>query len=309
MGKLEEAKGILAAIGMPTGQTNDRSGYVLLALADIKEDDLWKNAKAPALRIVDTMSFMADNYGKIYKPNTRETIRKDTMHQFVDGAVAERNSGSQNRPTNSPKYSYSLTKEMLTLIKSYGTSRWQDELKTFIDTQGSLIDKYSQKRELSRVPVKVKDKTILLSAGKHNKLQKAIIEEFAERFAKGSEILYMGDTEDKYLIKNDEVLNDLGIVIKEHDKLPDVVLYRANKNWIYFIEAVTSVGCITVKRMNEIEEIAKNSSCGKVYVSAFLNNTIFRKFMNDIAWETEVWIADKPNHMIHFNGDKFIGPR
>ncbi|MFS2517149.1 MULTISPECIES: BsuBI/PstI family type II restriction endonuclease [Parabacteroides] len=31
--------------------------------------------------------------------------------------------------------------------------------------------------------------------------------------------------------------------------------------------------------------------------------------MADIAWETEVWIAENPGHMIHFNGDRFIGPR
>jgi len=99
MGKLEEAKGILSAIGMPMAQTNDRSAFVLLSLANIKEDDNWQSAEKPDLRIVDMMNFMFEHYDKVYKPNTRETIRKDTIHQFVDGAVAERNMDSADRPT------------------------------------------------------------------------------------------------------------------------------------------------------------------------------------------------------------------
>lgn len=309
MGKLEEAKGILSAIGMPKAQTNDRSAYVLLSLANIKENDSWKNAKKVEMRIVDTMNFMAENYGKIYKPNTRETIRKDTVHQFVDGAVAERNTNSAERPTNSPNYCYSLTDEMLELLKSYGTKQWQKFLKAFIDKQGKLIDKYNQKRELLRVPVVVNGQEFNFSPGDHNILQKAIIEDFASRFAIGSEVLYVGDTENKALIKNHEVLKKLGVEITKHDKLPDVILYSVAKDWLYFIEAVTSVGPISPKRMKEIQNIARNSKAGKIFVTAFIDKSTCKKFIDQIAWETEVWIAENPDHLIHLNGDKFIGPR
>ena len=309
MGKLEEAKGILSAIGMPKAQTNDRSAYVLLALADMKEDTTWARARKPEMRIVDMMNFMATNYGKEYKPNTRETIRKDTIHQFVDGAVAERNTDSADRPTNSPNFCYCLTDEMLQLIKSYGTRKWQIGLQSFVAEKGMLMEKYRQQRDMTRVPVTVNGQEFNLSAGGHNALQKAIIEEFAPRFARGTEVLYIGDTENKDLVKNREILEHIGVDITDHDKLPDVILYSAEKGWLYFIEAVTSVGPMSVKRMQEIEAMLIGCTVGKVYVTAFPDRKIYKKFIDQLAWETEVWIADNPDHMIHLNGDKFIGPR
>lgn len=309
MGKLEEAKGILSAIGMPKAQTNDRSAYVLLALADIKEGVDWVNAKKTEMRIVDMMNFMAAHYGKEYKPNTRETIRKDTIHQFVDGAVAERNTDSVNRPTNSPNYCYCLTDEMLQLIKSYGSRKWQVQLKSFITKKGTLVEKYRQQQDLSRVPVVINGQEFNFSAGEHNTLQKSIIEAFAPRFARGAEVLYVADTENKDLVKNREILKQLGVGITDHDKLPDVILYSTEKEWLFFIEAVTSVGPVSVKRMQEIELMTVNCNAGIIFVTAFPDSKTYRRFIDRLAWETEVWIADNPDHMIHLNGDRFMGPR
>lgn len=309
MGKLEEAKGILSAIGMPRAQTSDRSAYVLLALANIIEEDRWKQSQRPELRIVDMMNFMAEHYNKIYKPNTRETIRKDTIHQFVEGAVAERNMNSTSRATNSPNYCYCLTNEMLELIRAYGSNRWLNKLKAFIGAKGTLINKYSQQRIIVRIPVIVNGQELSFSPGGHNNLQKDIIDDFAPRFAPGSEVLYIGDSENKDLIKNREKLNSLGVDISDHDKLPDVVLYMEDKNWLFFIEAVTSVGPLSIKRMIEINEMSKGCSCGKIFVTAFPDKSTYKKFVDKLAWETEVWIAEIPDHMIHLNGDRFIGPR
>ena len=309
MGKLEEAKGILSAIGMPRAQTNDRSAYVLLALSSLKENTPWSKAAKPEMRIVDMMKFMHAHYGKEYKPNTRETIRKDTIHQFADAAVAQRNTDSADRPTNSPNYCYCLTSEMLMLVQSYGSRKWQAQLKHFISEKGTLIEQYKQQRDFVRVPVVVNGQEFHFSAGEHNSLQKAIIEEFAPRFARGAEVLYIGDTETKDLVKNREVLEQLGVEITDHGKLPDIVLYFAEKEWLFFIEAVTSVGPISAKRKLEIEPMTINCKAGRVYVTAFPDNRTFKRFVDQLAWETEVWIADNPDHMIHFNGGMFIGPR
>ena len=309
MGKLEEAKGVLTAIGMPKAQTNDRSAYVLLALSNLSEGTSWSFAEKPTMRIVDLMNFMSENYEKHYKPNTRETIRKDTIHQFVDGAVAERNTDSADRPTNSPNYSYCLTDEMLSLIQTYGTNKWQDTLKRFVDQQGTLIEKYNRERDIVRVPVTVNGQAFSFSAGEHNALQKAILEEFAPRFAKGAEVLYVGDTENKALIKNREILESLRVRLGDHDKLPDVVLYSEDEKWIYFIEAVTSVGPISNKRMREFNTMTMECNAGIIFITAFPDMSVFKKFIDQLAWETEIWIADNPDHLIHLNGDKFIGPR
>jgi hypothetical protein len=309
MSKLEEAKGILSAIGMPRAQTNDRSAYVLLALSGLEESTSWSKATRPEMRIVDMMNYMHTHYGKEYKPNTRETIRKDTIHQFVDAAVAERNTDSVDRPTNSPNYCYCLTSEMLNLVQSYGSRKWQTQLRHFISEKGTLIEQYKQQRDFVRVPVVVNEQEFHFSAGDHNTLQKAIIEEFAPRFASGAEVLYIGDTETKDLVKNREVLEYLGVEITDHDKLPDIILYFSEKEWLFFIEAVTSVGPISFKRKQEIEQMTVNCKAGRVYVTAFPDNRVFKRFVDQLAWETEGWIADNPDHMIHFNGDMFIGPR
>ncbi|PDZ73851.1 BsuBI/PstI family type II restriction endonuclease [Bacillus pseudomycoides] len=312
MSKLEEAKNILKALGMPKKQQNDRSAYVFLSLAGLKENDSWSNATINSFRIVDMMNFMAQHYNKVYKPNSRETIRKDSIHQFCDGAIAARNEDDDERATNSPKYSYRLTDEVLEVIRSYGTAEWERKLENWLSNHETLIQQYSQIREMSMIPVKINGVELQFSPGKHNELQKAIIEEFAPRFAPGAEVLYVGDTAKKDLIKNRERLQKLGIRITDHDKLPDVVLYVAEKNWLYFVEAVTSVGPVSVKRMNEIKEMLENCNCGIIYVTTFLDMSSengFKKFIDQIAWETEIWIADRPDHMIHLNGDRFMGPR
>lgn len=111
------------------------------------------------------------------------------------------------------------------------------------------------------------------------------------------------------MVKNVEKLSLLGFEITLHDKMPDVVLYREDNDWIYFIEAVTSVGPMDPKRILEIKNMTKSVTAGKIYVTAFLDFATFKKFSEQLAWDTEVWIADMPEHMIHLNGDKFLGPR
>ena len=87
------------------------------------------------------------------------------------------------------------------------------------------------------------------------------------------------------------------------------MLYREDKDWLYFIESVTSVGPMDDKRIIELQELTKNVKGGKIFVTAFLDFKTFKKFSESLAWDTEVWIADVPDHMIHLNGDRFLGPR
>lgn len=312
MAKLEEAKQILQAFGLPKQQQNDRCAYTLLALLDIKEGNEWREATNNPLGIHEIMVYMAEHYGKIYAENSRETIRKETIHQFMQAVIAERNVDEGKRATNSPNYRYCITKEALTVCQAFNTAVWERELNEFKAVHSTLQEKYTVKREMVMIPVTINGVELQFSPGKHNELQKAIVEEFAPRFAPASEVLYVGDTEKKDLVKNRERLAELGIIITDHDKLPDVVLYLREKNWLFLIEAVTSVGPVSPKRQHELQEMLVTCKCGLIYVTAFLNmgsKDGYKKFAEEIAWETEVWIADMPNHMIHLNGDRFLGPR
>ena len=150
--------------------------------------------------------------------------------------------------------------------------------------------------------------SLFFLAGDHNDLQKAIIEEFLPRYGHGAQVLYVGDTSDKYLYLEKERLKELHFFEISHEELPDVIAYSNQKNWLYLIEAVHSSGPISELRLIQLQKLTSGCSADVVYVTAFLNRAKFRQFITDIAWETEVWIADNPDPLVHFNGDKFLGP-
>lgn len=302
---MNEAREFLKAVGMPPSQQTDLCCYVILALSDVKPVDDWGQATNEWHRIHDIIAYTGENYGVRYAENSRETFRKQAIHHFRNAALIEDN----GKATNSPSYRYRLTDETLGLVRSIGTDAWDVKLNAFKDSHPSLISLYASKKKMTKMPVKINGREFTFSTGKHNELQKAIIEEFAPRFAPHSECLYVGDTIKKDLVKERDKLESLGFEITLHDKMPDVVLHREDKNWIYFIESVTSVGEMSPKRVIEINEMTRNAEAGKIFVTAFLDYKTFKRFSDKIAWETEVWIAEMPDHMIHLNGDRFLGPR
>lgn len=312
MDKIEKTKNLLRIIGMPKAQQSTLCCLTLLAMANLKKNSSFLDATNDWIRIHDIILFIKVEYGMTYAENSRETLRKQALHHFRTAAIIEDN----GQVTNSPNYRYRLTYEFLKVIRAIseqdGTCSCEEDnpkIQDFLRKHKSLKDIYASKKEMQKMPVKINDLDFTFSPGKHNQLQKAIIEEFAPRFAPGSECLYVGDTTKKDLVNNVEKLERLGFKITLHDKMPDVVLYRDDKDWIYFIESVTSVGPMNPKRIIEIRQMTGNVESGKIYVTAFLDFKTFKHFSEQLAWETEVWIAEMPDHMIHLNGDKFIGPR
>ena len=309
MSKIEEGVAILAALGLPRSQQNERSALTLLALAKLSPDSTWADVERPLLRTVDLMEFMRVAYGKNYKPNSRETIRRQTIHQFEQARVVDRNPDDPSRPTNSGKNAYQLTEEAAAVLKAYGTRGFDKAVATFIGQFGTLKAAYERARATRQIPLRLPDgSTVDLSPGEHNALQVAIIQKFGPRLGPGATVLYVGDTAKKYVIYARKQLARIGVPITEHDKLPDVVLFDPKKNWLFLIEAVTSHGPVSPKRHREIEAFLSRCRADRIYVTAFLSINDFRKYAADIAWETEVWIAATPDHMIHFNGPKFLGP-
>lgn len=303
--RIEEARTFLGIIGMPKAQQSDLCCYVILAMARIKPDTPWSQTTNEWIGIHDIIQFINKFYKINYAENSRETVRKQVLHRFRTAALVEDN----GKATNSPNYKYRLTKETVKLLKNFQTPVWESTLKRFLLVHEKLVDIYASKKKMTMMPVNIDGKDFKFSAGKHNQLQKDIIEEFAPRFAPSSECLYVGDTIQKDLVKNVDKLKELGFEITLHDKMPDVVLYREDKDWIYFVESVTSVGPMDPKRILEITEMTKDVTAGKIFVTAFLDFKTYKKFAEELAWETEVWIAEMPEHMIHLNGDRFMGPR
>ncbi len=204
---------------------------------------------------------------------------------------------------------YRLTDAIVPILRYYGTKSFQRQVKKFISAHGTLADKYSKLRKRHTVAVTLPDGTILsLSPGRHNKLQRLVLEEFAPRFIEKPVLIYFGDTADKHLSICESTLKALNIPVTEHDKLPDVVIFSPVRNWIFLIEAVATHGPISPKRHFELENMLSGCPCGRVYVTAFLTFRDFRRYAEEIVWESEVWIVQTPDHLIHYNGDKFFGP-
>lgn len=309
MSKREDALEIIRSLGLPRQQQNERSCLTLLSLAGLKEEDPWRRVKRPLLRTVDIMDWMRDHFGKVYKPNSRETIRRQTIHQFEQARLIDRNPDDPERPTNSGITVYQLTTEAAKVLRSFGKDDFPEKCEMFIKRYGSLSAAYERARNLVKVPVRLPNgSNVELSPGVHNELQRLIVEDFGPRFAPGSLVLYLGDTADKRLVIETVVLEGLNIPEMKHDKLPDVVLYDEGRNWLFLIEAVTTHGPVSPKRHAELEAALKDCPAARIYVTAFMDFTAFKKYASDIVWESEVWIAEFADHMIHFNGDKFLGP-
>ena len=307
--KIKEAIDILVQFGLPRAQLNDRTAYCLLALLNLKKETPWAMAADPLVGITPIMDFARANYEADYAPNTRETFRRFSMHQMVQGGIALYNPDKPDRPTNSPNAVYQISPAALQVVKAYKTASWKRKLAAFKESVPALVARYAQERQMDMVQVCVRDGQVaMLSPGKHNELIRSIIEDMAPRFMPGASLVYIGDTGDKWGFFDKELAARLGLVVEEHGKMPDVVLWYESKNWLVLVESVTSHGPVDPKRHIELKALFRQASADMVYISAFPDRRTFARFASDVAWETEVWVADNPTHMVHFNGSRFLGP-
>lgn len=307
---LDESLDILRALDFPKAQQNERSALTLLALLNLTPPKTWKDAEAPMVGIRAILDFCRSNYGKPYAENTRETFRRQTMHQFVAAGLAIENPDDPKRPINSPKWCYRIEPAALQLLRDhYKTRTWKHELTGYLNGRTGLASKYAMEREMHLVPVMITEGTaVQLSAGRHSQLIKEVLEEFAPRFVPGGIVLYVGDTGEKWGYFDEAGFAALGVKVDLHGTMPDVVIHYPAKNWILFIEAVTSHGPVNAKRREELAKLFSLCTAGAVYVTAFPTRADMTRYLTDISWETEVWVAEAPTHLIHFNGVRFLGP-
>ena len=227
---LKAARQILKSLGLPKQQQNKRSALCLLALLNLHPGQPWSEAECPLMGITPIITWIRENYGQDYAPNTRETIRRQTLHQFRDAGIVLYNPDQPDRPVNSPKAVYQIEPNLLGLLQTFDTPKWDKNLKRYLGDRETLISRYNKDRQQHQIPVEVASgETITLSSGDHSQLIRAIIEEFAPRFAPGSILIYVGDTGNKWRYFNQALLTQLGVTIDIHGKMPDVVLHYRQK--------------------------------------------------------------------------------
>ncbi len=308
---LDEAIDILKAVGIPTmGKTErtlERMAMAFLAVAGVSE--CWEQAiDNHFLKTRDIIDFNNKYFEEHLSRGSYDDIRRKDLKLLMLAHLILNSADNPHAATNDPRRGYSLATDFMLLIRTYGTDNWNISLKNYLINKVPLEEQLSRKRNINKVIVNLSNGQILeLSAGEHNLLQKQIIEEFLPRYGKGSSLLYVGDTAKKFLHFDEPQLKALQFFELSHEKLPDIIAYNSMNKWIYLIEAVHSHGAINEVRLLELQELTKNCIATIIYITAFLNRIEFKKWVGEIAWETEVWIADNPDHLIHFNGHKFLG--
>lgn len=312
-----EAISALEQLGIPLdGLTNrrlERLAMVFLALADVRQMGAWKSAKGHtanrSLRSRDIIEYLNAHFAEQISSGSYDDIRRQELKLLTLGCLVETSAGNPNSSRNDPRRGYAIAPHLLPVLHAIGTRNWKPALAKFLPTIQTLAQALSETRPTQTLPVKLPSGAVLeFSPGPHNQLQKAIIEDFLPRFGYGAEVLYVGDAADKYLVRDEARLKALDFFELSHGELPDIVAYSSKRRWLYLIEAVHSSGPVSPIRHLELARLTDRCKTDIVYVTAFLNREAFRKFAADISWETEVWIADAPDHLIHFNGDSFMGP-
>ena len=312
---INEALDILESVGIPFENKTEKAlqsmALCFLAVAGVTTS--WKQAKSLKenrhLTTREIIKFINETYDEKISSGSYDDIRRKHLRLLVLGDLIINSGKNPKAATNDPTRGYSLDTEFKNLVIFYATKDWEIKLKLFIKNKTPLAEILERKRNIEKIAVKLPgNKIIELSKGEHNQLQREIVEEFLPRFGKGCEVLYIGDTLHKILHIEEEKLNELKFFKLSNEDLPDIIAYNKKKNWLYLIEAVYSSGPMSETRVLELKKMLKDCTAYLIFVTTFISKTECKKWILDIAWESEVWTADNPDHLIHFNGDKFFGP-
>jgi hypothetical protein len=306
---VQQARDVLAALGFDKARSNERSALTLLSLLGLRPDNSWADATRDLHGVTPLMNWMAEHLDKRYAPNSRETVRRQTLHQFVDAALVVLNPDDLSRPVNSGKNVYQIDERAFALLRQFGTPQWETDLPLYLEQRPGQQAAYAAARDQAMIPVILPNGTeIKLIPGGQNVLIRDILEQFCPRWTPGGRVLYVGDAGKNTPIYDIESFAQDGVVLDKHGKLPDLVVNLPSRDWFVLIEAAGSHGPVDSKRHAELKALFAGSLAGLVYVSCFTSRVEMRKYLANIAWETEVWCADNPSHLIHFNGERFLGP-
>lgn len=319
--KIEQSLTILRSIGIPvrdmTPRRRERVALALLAVARIRPEMSWSQASSylsgdsevTPITTRQIIEFWNQYYGQNLSSSSYDDVRRKDLTYLVESGLVMQSAANPNADTNDGTRGYAIHADGIRLLRAYGAENWEDELLRFRDRMGVLSDRLSRSRQFNMIPVSLPSGELLrFSPGSHNRIQKAVVEEFLPRFANHAEILYIGDTDKKILFIDEDRLREIGLPEISRNILPDIVAYEQERNWLFLIEAVHSSNPINQMRHMKLQELTQSCSAGAIYVSAFESFKKFSRFSKEISWETEVWIVDNPDHIIHYDGERFLGP-
>jgi BsuBI/PstI restriction endonuclease domain/BsuBI/PstI restriction endonuclease HTH domain len=307
---IDTARALLKSFGFDAQQHNVRSAVTLLALAGLKPGDRWADSTSPRLRVQKIMDWSGAHWAKPYKTGSREDFRKKTLRQWVDNGFAILNAENLNIATNSQLNEYCLSEQAVQAVRSYGEAAFANALADFLNEASEAVKARAEAFRAAMISVDLPDgEAFQLSPSGQNPLLKKMVEEFVPRFAPGAKVLYLGDTRGKHALFEERIFEEtLGLTFDPHGRMPDLVLYDEVSEWLFLMEAVKSKGPFDDERHRTLRELFATPVAGLVFVNCFENRKAMRKWLPELAWETEAWVADDPDHLIHLNGSRFLGP-
>lgn len=314
-----DVQGILEAIDFPFDSIPKawaaRAPKVVLALGRVRNGEpilaakAWGDAGLQVIGSRQLIDWLNGQFGENISSGSYDEVRRRCVKFLVEAGVALKDPDDPYRSPNSPATGYALSPDFGLLLRTFGTPKWSRSLAKFRRSHKSLRKTFRAERERNGVAVTLPNgEKLKLSPGEHNKLQAAIVDDFLPQFIAEPEVLYIADALSRQLHRDDRLLAEAGLSALDHTLLPDVIVLDRNRGWLIIIEAVANSGHISPQRKQEIKRLLADCKFPPVFVSAFPDYKTFGRFAGDIAWETEVWIADHPTHMIHFNGERFLGP-
>jgi len=314
---INQAIDVLQALGVPlasgTPRQREMAGMCFLAVAGVTHTADWpscgKHPGAP-LGTRQIIDFINKHFEEAISRGSYDDIRRKHLKGAVLAGIILSSAANPGAAANDPRRGYGINPAYALIIQAFGQTGWTALAAKFMEGKTPLTDLVGGKQAVSSVAVVMPDGSELkLGPGQHNALQRAIVEQFRPRFALGSHVLYLGDADNRSIVCDDSRLKKVGLILEASGSLPDIVLWDEKRGWLFLVEAVHSFGPISPERLMALQKLCGSCNQPLVFVTAFLDRNAFRKFAPDIAWDTEVWIADEPDHMIHFNGDRFFGPR
>lgn len=299
---LEEVKVLLQLLNLDRKLVTDQSAICVLALADGRERLGLLPGKArlrDGARIHDIIEFARHECGREVAENTRESYRKLSLRPLCEEGLVVRHQLS----TNDPKTFYRLHPEMLRLVTSPAPleRRWLAQELASRLLQGET---WKQQRRRAEIPVEVgQAQPFFLSPGLHSRLAAEVVQVYAPTFLQAPQVVYLGDTRQKGGYQNRDVMRELNLPIQVTASLPDVILLSETTRQLVVVEVVASSGPVSAARLFQLQQLVQQSvSLGyrPRYVSAFPSRRVFRRFVEEIAWGTHVWIANEATHVIAF---------
>jgi adenine-specific DNA-methyltransferase len=303
--RIEEAVSILKAIGLPAGHQNEKSGMVLLGMLVLDVDSPWSDAKATSRRISQLVDHCARQFGSRFSIARPEAFARRVLRQFVSAGLVVP-APDRIRQGCKPEKCFRIAAGAIELFRAYGSCNWDKAIATWSASSIGLrdVNLAALQQITAKLPAGGK---VSLKQIPQNLLIKYVVEDFCTRFTPEDEVLYLGGTRGRPTVCREEKLAKLGVTVGDDGKMPDVVIYSGKKKRLLLVSAVAGRTRVREKRYREMKDMFTTATCEFVLVTTFLDRAEMRKHLHDITWETEVWVAEAPAHLIHFNGERFSG--